>query len=234
MGREASWAGAGILPPGNREFSLHPEQRLRSLSHSRWAKLSEELRETTGIDNGFRLCGGIELRLRGRADQLEEEIATWRAEGVKVSETAIAEIRQREPRINPEAVAGYRLPELGQVRNPRHLKALIAGCAARGVRFSPGTPVWGFDRSAEKIVGVKTPSGIFHAGTFCLCAGAWSAVLAEAVNLKIPVRPVRGQIVLLNAGPLPFSHVLQMGPRVSGPASRWANPDRVHGRRRRF
>ncbi len=217
IGREASWAGAGILPPGNAEFSLSPGQRLRSLSHSRWADLSEELRETTGIDNGYRVSGGIELRLKGRADQLNDEIASWRAEGIAVSDASIEDARRLEPRIHPEAAAGYRLPELGQVRNPRHLKALAAGCAARGVRFSPGTLVWGFDRSAEKIVGVKTPAGIVHAGTFCVCAGAWSASLAEAVHLKIPVKPVRGQIVLLNAEPLPFSHVLQTGPRYLVP-----------------
>ncbi len=219
IGREASWAGAGILPPGSGEFSLTPEQRLRSLSHSRWADLSEELRETTGIDNGYRISGGIEVRLTGRADQLNDEIATWRAEGVSVSHATIEESRRLEPHLHPEATAGYRLPELGQVRNPRHLKALAAGCAARGVQFSPGTPVWGFDRSSEKIVGVKTPAGILHAGTFCLCAGAWSANLAEVVHLKISVKPVRGQIVLLNVQPLPFSHVLQTGPRYLVPRS---------------
>jgi glycine oxidase len=217
LGQEASWAGAGILPPGNPAFSISPEQRLRSLSHARWPSLTEELQTRTGIDNGFRRCGGIELRLDGPADQLQAEITDWRDQGVEVAEGSIEDIRRREPDITRQAVAGYRLPALSQVRNPRHLKALMAACAAKGVRFSSGTPVLGFDRHAEKIVGVKTPSGTFRAGAFCLCAGAWSAGLADAVNLRIPVRPIRGQIVQLSAQPLPFTHVLQSGSRYVVP-----------------
>lgn len=217
LGREASWAGAGMLPPGNPAFSLSPEQRLRALSHSLWKPLSEELQSTTGIDNGYRLSGSIEVRLSGSPDQLTTEQTGWRDEGVEVAETTIAELRQRESAITPQVVAGYRLPELGQVRNPRHLKALMAGCAARGVQFSPGTPVIGFDRHAEKIVGIKTPAGTLQAGTFCLCTGAWSAGLAEMLKLSLPIKPVRGQIVLLNAEPLPFRHILQVGSRYLVP-----------------
>jgi glycine oxidase len=85
------------------------------------------------------------------------------------------------------------------------------------VRFFPHTPVLGFDRHAEKIVGVKTPAGSFGAGAFCLCAGAWSAGLAEGVKLTLPIKPIRGQIVQLSAQPLPFRHILQTGPRYLVP-----------------
>ncbi len=217
MGQEASWAGAGMLPPGNFEFSISPEQRLRSLSHLHWPRLSEELKAATGIDNGFQRGGGIEIRLHGEPGQLENEADAWRAEGVQVAETSLEEIRLREPNLNPYAASGYRLPEWGQVRNPRHLKALIAACAGRGVQFSTGTPAMGFDRQAEKILGVKTPAHTFRAGMYCLCAGAWSAGLAEAAKLHVPIQPVRGQIVQLSAQPLPFTHVLQAGSRYLVP-----------------
>ncbi len=217
LAQEASWAGAGILPPGNREFSISPEQRLRALSHERWPALSEELQSATGIDNGYRVCGGMEIQLEGLSDQLISEIANLRAEGVEIAETRMEELRRLEPHISPKAVEGYRLPEMAQVRNPRHLKALIAACASQGVRFSPNTPVLAFDRHSEKIVGVKTPAGTIGAGAFCLCAGAWSARLAELVNLTLPVKPIRGQIVQLSAQPLPFRHILQAGPRYLVP-----------------
>jgi len=217
LGREASWAGAGMLPPGNLAYSLSPEQRLRSLSSSLWSSLSENLKSATGIDNGYLQSGGLELRLEGTPGQLETEQTAWQNEGVFPAETSVADLRKLEPAISPKIVAGYRLPELAQVRNPRHLKALIAACAQRGVEFSPGTPAWGVDRHAEKIVGVKTPAGTFRAGPFCLCAGAWSARLAESVNFSVPIRPVRGQIVLLKTGSLPFRHVLMSGPRYLVP-----------------
>src|SRR5262245_35394592 len=61
IGREASWAGAGILPPANRATALHPLERLRALSHELHAQWAAELHAETGIDNGYRRCGGIYL-----------------------------------------------------------------------------------------------------------------------------------------------------------------------------
>ena len=70
FGREASWAGAGILPPGNADAATHPYDRLRGESCRLWPDWSAQLRELTGIDNGFRNCGGLEIRLAGPTDQL--------------------------------------------------------------------------------------------------------------------------------------------------------------------
>src|SRR5262245_44664646 len=61
IGQEASWAGAGILPPASREALAHPLDQLRGLSfelHRTWA---DQLRGETGIDTGYRRCGGIYL-----------------------------------------------------------------------------------------------------------------------------------------------------------------------------
>jgi glycine/D-amino acid oxidase-like deaminating enzyme len=129
LGSEASWAGAGILPPGNLERASTPEDRLRSLSDRLWPQWSAELHALTGIDNGYRNCGGIEVSFARSTEQLDAEAAAWRAEGVSVERLCAAGLREREPAIADEAVAGYRLPELSQVRNPRHLKALDDTCS---------------------------------------------------------------------------------------------------------
>src|SRR5437870_8062989 len=61
LGREASWAGAGIIPPGNPDRAAHPGDRLRALSARMYPSLSAELRERTGVDNGYVRCGGVEM-----------------------------------------------------------------------------------------------------------------------------------------------------------------------------
>ena len=43
-GQEASWAGAGMLPPGNQAGASTPESRLRAYSHTLWSQLSDDLR----------------------------------------------------------------------------------------------------------------------------------------------------------------------------------------------
>ena len=42
-GREASWAGAGMLPPGNPANAVSPEARLRSYSHGMWPGFAADL-----------------------------------------------------------------------------------------------------------------------------------------------------------------------------------------------
>ena len=223
FGREASWAGAGILPPGNPEFTATPEACLRGHSHALWPRLSAELRETTSIDNGYRVSGGIEVAPpsvpdAGRVrDAFDDEIAAWRTEGVAVEELSAAALREREAALTPSITAAYRLPGMAQVRNPRHLKALLAGCADRGVRLIPGQPVIGFDRGENRIAAARTPAETFAAEKFCVAGGAWSRQLLANVGCNIAIEPVRGQIVLLSCQPLPFRHIINCGPRYLVP-----------------
>jgi glycine oxidase len=190
---------------------------LRAASHVLWPEWSALLREETGIDNGFRRCGGMEVRQDGSPHALDEEIEAWRREGVSVEPLTAQMAHEREPRLGPTFAAGYHLPEMGQVRNPRHLKALVALAGKRGVSLLPATPVYGFDRVGEKIVAVETPTGRKRAGQFVVAGGAWSGRLLEEAGCEAAVRPLRGQIVLLNTQPTPIRHVVNVGPRYLVP-----------------
>src|SRR5262245_12137536 len=60
-GMESSWAGAGILPPSDIDHAQLPLDRLRAISGEIFPDLSRELKERTGIDNGYVPCGGLEF-----------------------------------------------------------------------------------------------------------------------------------------------------------------------------
>src|SRR5579884_1090368 len=53
FGRQASWAGAGIISPGNPERAHTAYDQLRARSAVLFPALSRTLREETGIDNGY-------------------------------------------------------------------------------------------------------------------------------------------------------------------------------------
>jgi glycine oxidase len=216
-GRESSWAGAGILPPGSPEHAESPEARLRAASHVLWPEFSDRLRDETGIDNGFRRCGGIEARLDGRRDALDGEIAAWRREGVAVDGPERETPQAWEPSLSPRVSAAYRLPAMGQVRNPRHLKALLAALARRGVPIEGGTPVWGFERRGSRIVAARSCAGRITGDAFVIAGGAWSAGLLAQAEMTVAVRPLRGQIVLLSTQSKILSHVINVGPRYLVP-----------------
>lgn len=218
FGQEASWAGAGILPPGNPEWASSPEARLRAASHLLWSGWTERLKSETGIDNGYSRCGGLEVRATGEAVELDAEVAAWRAEGVVVETPDLTELRERFPALHSTITCGYVLPELGQVRNPRHLKALISGCATRGVDLRTGSPVAAFHRDGDRIVSVRTTIGEeHHAAEFVVAGGAWSREVLRHAGHDLAIEPVRGQMVLLDAQPLPFRCVIQHGLRYLVP-----------------
>lgn len=221
-GQEASWAGAGMLPPGNLEGARTPSARLRAFSSQRWKRLSRELLELSGVDNGFQETGGLEVGLAGEEPRLRAEIDFWKTEGVPVESVTAAELRRLEPAFHPRIEQGYRLPSFAQVRNPRHLKALVAACQAKGVRIISEAPVVEFEstRIADReqvIAAARTPTDRYAAGKFLIAGGAWSAGITRQLGVNIPVRPVRGQIVLLSAWPLPFRHIVNHGARYLVP-----------------
>lgn len=217
IGQESSWAGAGILPPGNPDCARSPEARLRACSHVLWPALSARLLEETGIDNGFRRQGGLEVRIGGRPGELDDEMALWRDEGVVVEALSGPAALKCEGELHPEVVSAYRLPEMGQVRNPRHLKALAALALRRGVELLPGTEVNRFDRARDWVAAVETSAGKMTGGQFVVASGAWSSRLLNEIGCPAAVRPLRGQIVLLSTHKSPVQHVVNVGPRYLVP-----------------
>ncbi|HEY4263070.1 MAG TPA: glycine oxidase ThiO [Schlesneria sp.] len=217
FGQEASWAGAGMLPPGNPRQANTTEARFRSGSHVLWPEWSEQLRSITGIDNGYHRCGGVEVQPAGSLESLDDRIATWRDEGVTVESLTSADLCQRLPALNPEISTGYFLPELGQVRNPRHVKALIQACLSAGVDLRPGSPVIDIQRRNDKVTAVKTLNEEHHASEFIVASGAWSRTLLQRVGCDLLIEPIRGQIVLLNSSKVLFRHVIEVGPRYLVP-----------------
>lgn len=216
FGKEASWAGAGMLLPGRSQDDSQPDARLRAISNELWPEWSEQLRETTGVDNGFRRCGGLQIRLAGEPSALDDSIAFWKNDGAAIHSLSPNDLKTIEPNV-AESVAAFRLPEFAQVRNPRHVKALVAACADRGVKLTSHTPVLGFKTDGERILGIETPAGTIAAGRYCVASGAWSRQLLEPLGCAIRVRPVRGQMVQLFALPLPVTHVIQSGSRYIVP-----------------
>ncbi|MGL4551696.1 MAG: glycine oxidase ThiO [Gemmataceae bacterium] len=195
VGRQASWAGAGILTPGDPERARTPADRLRTVSVGLYPGLSAALREETGLDNGYRVCGGVELPDDGQdaADLPTEE---WHAEGARVEPVPAGGLAEATGGLVEGAAAAVRLPDMAQVRNPRHLQALQAACVRRGVTLLPGWPV-----AEVRPYGVAGERGRLVAGKVLVAGGAWTGQVLASHGLRLPVRPVRGQMVQLRLPP---------------------------------
>jgi glycine oxidase len=208
LGAEASWAGAGIIPPGNPEKAVSAYDRLRATSSRMFADLTSELKEAAGIDNGYRVCGGIEFL--DDADELT--VPAWKGEGVDFNALSQQKLREIELNLNALRRSAYLLPGAAQVRNPRHVRALISACDQLNVRFSSHTPIESFEGRHSHINGVRIGNGeVRRAEQYLLCAGAWSDNLLKPLGISSGIHPVRGQIVLLKQAPLPIVRIVLVG-----------------------
>ncbi|HTN75004.1 MAG TPA: glycine oxidase ThiO [Pirellulaceae bacterium] len=219
LGREASWAGAGILPPANAATALHPYDQLRAISlegHRVWA---ERLREETGIDNGYRRCGGLYLASSaGEAAALRGLYNQFQSEQIGVEKLTLQQLAELEPAIAPGAAAdlvkaAYFTPVECQLRNPHYLHALVSVCQRRGVELLPNVAATGFQVQHDQLQGVETSAGVLSAGQYCFTSGAWTQTLLAKLGCATAVLPMRGQMLLYACRERPFARVLNVGNR---------------------
>jgi glycine oxidase len=196
FGQQASWAGAGIISPADPAHARTSLDQLRARSSAMFPALSQRLREETGIDNGYFVCGGLEL-FDSAADTPSDE---WRGEGIAFREVGAEELQRLQPGLAPHADRAYYLPDMAQVRNPRHVRALKTACAGRGVELRANCLVRRVIRQGGRIEAIDTDQGRLTAGRYLLSTGAWTDALLEQLGWRPGIRPVRGQMALLNTG----------------------------------
>src|SRR5262249_34536418 len=107
VGREASWAGAGIVQPGGPERASSGFERVRAHSSRLYPQLSRELRELTGLDNGYLVCGGVEVPDPDEPHTLPTE--EWHSEGTGYSHVGRGELESLWPGLHPALTAGVHL-----------------------------------------------------------------------------------------------------------------------------
>jgi glycine oxidase len=223
IGREASWAGAGILPAATLTPDQHPLDQLRGLAcelHPEWAA---ELKALTGIDTGYWRCGGLHLaRSPGEAASLAAWAGLARDEGIQieaVSKDKLAEIEPGLTRGTKYSVlsAQYLAPDESQLRNPRHLQALHRACQLASVEITPHTEVTDFTIANGELAAVQITSGPLAARRYCFTSGAWTGQLLQRLGIHLGIIPIRGQIVLFRCDQPPITHIINEGSRYLVP-----------------
>jgi len=199
LGGESSWAGAGLLS-ALLPWDYRPELvRLLDRSLALYPAWIEHLRES-GIDPEYRASGSLVLPpydlsaaqhwARTSAEPLEELPA-----------------QRIEPSLACDGAALW-LPRVAQVRNPRLLQALRRALVQQGVVLLENTLVSGWRTGDARITGIQTPQGMLEADQYVVAAGAWSRASLGAWGAQLPIKPMRGQIVLYKSTPGRLRHML--------------------------
>jgi len=212
LGREASWAGAGLIPPESANPSRQPLVALRSWSTRLYPGWSALLEDETGIDVGYRRTGGVDVAWTDLQEQeLLAKAGRWRAEGIAYERLSPRDYERVEPALNPELKAVYYLPDRAQVRSPWLLRALMTAVFRREGRLMPWQGVQAFKVRDGRVTTVQTTSGDLACDTVVVAAGAWSGSLLESIGVHVPTPPLKGQIVLLRGTRSLIRRVVELG-----------------------
>lgn len=197
-GREASWAGGGIVSP------LYPWRyppavtALAGWSQDFYPELAQALARESGIDPELNPHGMLVLSVDDEAEALE-----WARTQDRWMEPVEAEfIYQREPHLAPGFGHALYMPKVASIRNPRLGQSLRQALLNSGrVEIYEQAPVQELKRNNGRVNGVRTPQGDFYGELVVITAGAWSGGLLASLGVELPVEPVRGQMILFRAEP---------------------------------
>lgn len=201
--RRASWAGAGIIPPGNPNLVVNPADWLRAKSASIFPFLSAELLEFTGINNGYTKCGGLELT--SHYEETNEQ--AWTKESILFKRLKTSDLKSLNPHLNIGDSKATYFPEMAQIRNPRHLKALLEACKLLGVRIYNDCKITGIVKKGSRVLGLESESGIFTAEQFIITAGPWSGEFLLQEKIDTQIFPIRGQMLLFHTD-MPLKEII--------------------------
>ncbi|MFZ5492805.1 MAG: glycine oxidase ThiO [Pseudomonadota bacterium] len=203
IGREASWAGSGILSP------LHPWRQPEAIhplslwSQQAYPDLAAALAAESGVDPQL-LPSGLLLPDCPDADAARAWAARWR---LPIETLDAAALHAAEPAL-AAAHGGILLPRVAQIRNPRLLRALRLSLQHAGVAFEEHCEVLGFAIRSTRVVGLDTRHGQRPVDQLLIAGGAWSGELLRGCGIDLPIAPVRGQILALQTPPGRVRHVV--------------------------
>ncbi|WP_168709219.1 glycine oxidase ThiO [Halomonas borealis] len=197
-GREASWAGGGIVSPLYPWRHSAPISRLASWSEGSYPALALRLCEETGIDPEYRQKGLLYLSVADEAQAMG-----WAREvGKPLERVSSSFLYAKEPQVAPGLEEALWMPTLGSLRNPHLGQALRRRLEDMPrVTLREGCEVTGFRGAEGRVTGVETSEGPVAGARTIVCGGAWAAGLLERAGVALPIRPVKGQMILFKAPP---------------------------------
>lgn len=201
---EASWAGGGIVSPMYPWRYAPPVTALSQLAQAEYPVLAQELRALTGINIELNQCGMLMLNAEDKRDAM-----VWADEyQQKISYLNASNIAQLSPLLGEFDNAVY-LPHVANVRNPKLLQALIKALALLGVVHIVDAEVCEWHQTQGQLTRVQTTKHMsYEADAFVVATGAWSGVLLQALQLQIPVKPIKGQMLLYKLPQQVLAHIV--------------------------
>jgi glycine oxidase len=208
VGMGATQASAGVLAPyiEAREDSPLLGLTVRSLG------LFDGFVARVSADAGF----GVPYRRTGTLDVAtnDAEMCALRTTADVLARRAVparlldaAAVRAEEPQLGESAIGGLQIEPHGFVAASDLTRALVAAARRHGAQLVEPSRVRRISQRNGDIL-VETDRGSLTGNALVLAAGSWSGEIAiDGITARVPVRPVRGQLLSLAWTGMPLRRV---------------------------
>ena len=196
------WGLAFLANSSVEKFHASMAANLRLANYSR--ETLRTLREQLALSYDQKTAGTLRVFREQRA--LDASAARWEtlaSFGLKTNVLSAAATVTLEPalaEVREQLAGGIHCPqdESGDAR--KFTETLAEKARKAGVAFKFGTTVTGFKHDGEKITRVVPDTESLVADAVVISAGSWSTPLLQGLGLRLPMRPVKGYSITLDAG----------------------------------
>ena len=204
IGSGASAHATGSLSLLGAEFSPGPSFEMARASYAEFHDLVPELESATGMDLLYQRRPSLRLALDDEEAGTIRELMAWQQPHVGMRWIDGQEVRSIAPRLSHSIIGAVYEDESAQLDSYRLNLALARLAELKGASILY-REVTGLVTDGYKITGVQTAAGNISCGTVVVAAGTWSRAFTPWLGFPVPVRPMKGERLLLNypGEPLP-------------------------------
>ena len=197
IGSGASAHATGSLSLLGAEFSPGASFELARASDFEFQQIVPELESATDIDLLYQRRPSLRLALDEEEADLIKSLMVWQQPHVKMHWIDAQEVHSIEPRLSPSIIGAVYEDESAQLDSYRLNLALCQGAELMGADILY-REVTGLVTNGTAISGVRTASGDISCSTVVVAAGTWSRAFTPWLGFPIPVRPLKGERLLLD------------------------------------
>ena len=207
IGSHASGFAYGSLSPlgeAGRENEILPELDIARIGMRIHTEFSTKLPNETGIDIQHRFRPSLDLAFDTTEVETAQLQVGWRnKEKGYFSEWMEGDTaREIVPSLSPEIMGAVFTQGVADVDPYRLTLALTEACESMGVEIQHGE-VKGVSKMNGNVSAIETSSGRILCERVVIALGPWSGLASSWLGVKVPIRPLKGQILRLKAPATP-------------------------------
>ncbi|MGQ9838882.1 MAG: NAD(P)/FAD-dependent oxidoreductase [Cyanobacteriota bacterium] len=221
---ESTGAALGVLVGISSQQPSGDAVALRLKSLERFDPLIAQLEQELGRSLPVNRQGLLQLLKEEEIEAWQATLLARQAAGYSLHLLSPAEVESLQPGLRMDRAGAIYSPQDRQIQPKILTQALLEAAQRYGARFFFHQPVQRFKRSLDppfRVHAVYTPNLTLSAGHVVLAAGLGSSLLAEQLQLRLPLQAVKGQALQVKAphlllGPVVTDEDLHLAPLGDG------------------